>query len=456
MKPALKDFQDWYKKHEKRIFDDYFTLLKFQSVSTDLAYKKEVDACAEWLQRFIQKIGLNVEVWPTSCNPVLFASHKKAGPSKPTLLIYNHYDVQPVDPLELWKSPPFEPTIREGKVYARGASDDKGQLFYVLTAIEAFFELSKHMDFNLKLFIEGEEECGSKGTKEAIKAKKEELKADYCLIVDTGIPNIETPAVTLSARGITTLQVEVRNSAIDLHSGIFGGIVLNPLQALVTALSRMWANGKVAIPHFYDEVVETSEQEKAEIDLAIDKEEMRKTFGIRVFGGEAGYTLGESNFTRPTLEINGLCGGYTGQGFKTVLPSMAQAKISCRLVPNQNPEKIGKMIAQFIEEQLPSGFTCKIEILSGDPSVRFSSKTPIAQIVKKAYEEVFSKSCLLSYGAGSIPIVADFQKLIPESIVLMGTAMDDDDIHAPNEHFSLAQFEKGFLTMSRLFCLMNG
>jgi acetylornithine deacetylase/succinyl-diaminopimelate desuccinylase-like protein len=327
-------------------------------------------------------------------------------------------------------------------------------LFYVLTAVEAFFSLSKQKDFNLKLFIEGEEECGSQGTREAIKAKQQQLKADYCLILDTGIPKIDVPAVTMGIRGLTTMQVEIRNSSIDLHSGVFGGIVLNPLQVLTTALSRLWANGKVAIPGFYDDVIEATEQEKSEIDLSLDKEELKRAFGIRVFGGEAGYTLAESNVLRPTLEINGLCGGYTGKGFKTVIPSLAQAKISCRLVPNQEPNKIGKLIAKFIEDQLPKGFECKVDILSGDPPVRCSTQSQLSQIAKKAYEEVFSNPCQFTYCAGSVPIVAELQKASLASLALMGTALDEDDIHAPNEHFSLEQFEKGYLTMARLFSLI--
>lgn len=452
MSASLKDFQAWYGKNKQRILEDYFTFLKFPSISTDPSFKKETHSCAEWLKEFLQKIGLNVEIWKTSGHPVLFASHQTS-PNAPTLLIYNHYDVQPVDPLELWKSPPFEPTLREGKVYARGASDNKGQLFYVITAVQAFLELAKEKKFNLKLFIEGEEECGSHGTREVLKAKQKELKADYCLVLDMGIPGIDTPAVTLGIRGITTMQVDVRNSSIDLHSGVFGGIVLNPLQALTTALSRFWANGKVAIPGFYDDVVEATEQEKKEIDLSLDKDALRKNFGIRVFGGEAGYTLAESNCLRPTLEINGVSGGYTGKGFKTVLPAEAHAKISCRLVPNQDPAKICKMITDFLRHEL-AGFECKVEILSGDPPVRCTSQSKIVQVAKKAYEEVFAKLPLFSYCAASVPIVSDLQKACQGSLALMGTALDGDDIHAPNEHFSLEQFEKGFLTMSRLLSLI--
>lgn len=443
-----KEYCNWYEKNKSRILEDYFSLLRFPSISTDPAHKKDMDACALWIATFLRKIGFEVEIWPTSQHPVIFASYRAQEINRPTLLIYNHYDVQPVDPLELWEHPPFEPTLKKGAVYARGASDNKGQLFYVLTALEAFLELSQEKNCNIKLFIEGGEECGSVGIKELLEEKKEALRADYCVIVDAGIPNMDSPAVTLGVRGITTMQVDVYNSSTDLHSGVFGGIVLSPLQALTTALARMWSHGKVAIPGFYEDVVEISARDCEDIDFFVDKEKLCKTFGIQAFGGESGFSLAESNCLRPTLEINGLCGGYIGRGFKTVIPAHAQVKISCRLVPNQQPDKIARLVAAFLKNQLPQGFRCEVEIHEGGMPVRNSCQTPIAKIAKKAYEEAFLKPCKFVYCPASVPIVAELEKISLASLILMGTSTDEDNIHAPNEHFLLEQFEKGFLTMA--------
>lgn len=451
---SLEEYREWYRLHKDRILEDYFTLLRFPSISTDAAYKKDVQACAGWLKAFLEKMGLQVELWPTTVHPVLFASFMEAGADKPTLLIYNHYDVQPVDPLDLWKNPPFEPTLRDGKVYARGASDNKGQLFYVLTAVQAYLELAKKHQLNLKLFIEGEEEFGSIGSREVLETKKKQLKADYCLVLDAGLPKPGVPAVTLGVRGISTMNLNIRNSAIDLHSGLFGGIALNPLQALSTALSRLWEHGKVAVPHFYDDVVEMAGNEWKEIEPLFDKEEQTRLFGIRAFSGESGYSLIESNWIRPTIEINGISGGYTGSGFKTVIPSRAHAKISCRLVPNQSPNKISQLVAEYLRNQLPKGFECDIEIHPGGLSVRTSSQEPLAQTAKKAYEEVFAKPCQFIFCGASIPIVADLAKTTGASVALIGTATSEDEIHAPNEHFSLEQFEQGFLVMGRTLTMM--
>ncbi len=453
--PSVKEYREWYEKHHKRIMNDYFTLLRFPSISTDPAYKNDVRACAEWLKNFLSNLGLETELWETPKHPVLFASMMKAGPDKPTVMIYNHYDVQPADPLDLWKNPPFEPTLRDGQVYARGASDNKGQLFFVLTAVQAYLELAKSHQINLKLFIEGEEECASFGSRQILKPKQEQLRADYCLILDAGLPKPGIPAVTLGLRGLITMNVTIRNAASDLHSGCFGGIVLNPLQALVTALSRFWAHGKVAIPGFYDDVVEFPKEEFEKLHTHFDKDELQQRYDIRAFGGEAGYSIIESNWIRPTVEINGLCGGYTGQGFKTVLPSQAHVKISCRLVPNQNPEKIADLVVKYLKSQLPKDFDVQVEIHPGGDCVRTSSESLIAKNAKMAYEEVFSQPAHFIFSSASIPIVAELAKTTQASVALMGTATHEDDIHAPNEHFSLQQFEQGYLTLARTLSLMG-
>jgi acetylornithine deacetylase/succinyl-diaminopimelate desuccinylase-like protein len=449
----LGDFQDWYEENKKNILDEYLALLRFQSISTDPAYAEEVHRCVDWLRGYIDAMGFEVQLWSTSRYPVLFAQYREPGPNYPTLLIYNHYDVQPPDPLELWKDPPFAPALHRDMVFARGASDNKGQLAYVLSAVKAFLQISQEKNINIKLFIEGEEECGSIGTKEAIAAHREQLKADYCLIVDAGIPKRNIPAVTLGMRGITTMQVEVSNSSIDLHSGLFGGVVLNPLRALVEGLSQIWVDGKVAIPGFYKDVVALSEQEGAGIDLTFDENAYRSHFGIHTFAGEPGYSLAQSRLLRPTVELNGIWGGYTGEGFKTVIPAKAYAKISCRLVPNQNAERIGHCVAEFLKAQFSDKMPCKVEILSSDPPFWTAQGGVISRIAAQAFEEVFGERCRYVYSAASVPIATALLAACSGELILIGTSLDEDDIHAPNEHFSLEQFKKGYLIMARLLML---
>ncbi len=451
----LNDYKQWFSQNKNDLLEDYFTLLRFPSISTDPAYSKDVHACMTWLSDYLKERGFAVEVWPTSRYPVIFATHLEAGPSRPTLLLYNHYDVQPVDPLELWQSPPFEPTIRDNCVYARGASDNKGQLSYTLSALRAYMDLAKQHRLNLKLFIEGEEECGSVGTSKVLVEKKKSLSADYCLVIDSGVPHADTPAVTLGVRGMTTMEISLHNSKIDLHSGVFGGIALNPNQVLVTLLANLWENGRVAVPGFYDEVTGLSIEDWSVLDHTFDRHHCEKQFGIRAFGGEAGYSVHESNWIRPTLEINGMWGGYTGSGFKTVIPSSASAKISCRLVPKQDPDTIAKRVIEHCRRMLPKGIEMKYEIHAGGLPAYTSSKSRIVSTSKEAYKEVFGKECSLILSSASVPIVADLAAATGAEMALIGTATNEDDIHAPNEHFSLNQYHRGFLVMSRILALLS-
>lgn len=441
----MRDLKQWYKSHSKQILEDYFTFLKHPSISTDPAYRKQVHETAEWVANYLKGLGLNTQLWKTSVHPVVFAS-QISDRSKPTLLIYHHYDVQPVDPLELWKSPPFEPEVRDGQVYARGASDNKGQCFATLTALKALFDLGKKIGFNLKLFIEGEEECGSRGTIEVLKTKKEELKADYLLVVDSGLPARNTPGITIGLRGIVELEVRCKNSKIDLHSGVHGGIALNPNRALIQLLAQLWdQNGKITVPGFYDNVKPVSKP-----DHDVDRAYLQKQFGIQAFQGEGGYTLLESNTTRPTLEINGISGGYTGEGFKTVIPAMAKAKISCRLVADQDPDTIAQLVASHLKKIAPPGLTIEVDLDHGGKPVCTSPTTKIAQICSKAYAEVFKQPCQNILFGGSIPLVAELVHATGAEPAIIGVSLDSDDIHAPNEHFGLDQLEQGFLTMATI------
>ena len=450
MKPTVPELKSWYQTHERRILEDYIAFLKLPSISTDPAYASDVQKTAEWVGTRLKKMGFKVDLWKTKKHPVVFATHL-TDPSRPTVLIYHHYDVQPVDPLEKWKSPPFEPVIKDGYVYARGASDNKGQCFATLTALQAVFDLCKKVDLNIKLFIEGEEECGSEGALQMVHEKKEALKADYLLIVDAGFPAADIPAITIGLRGIVALEVKCRNSKIDLHSGIHGGIALNPNRALIELLAQLWdASGKVAVPGFYDQVATPSKEELKEVFQEVDLNYLKKQFGLKAFRGEGSYSLWESNAIRPTLEINGISGGYAGAGFKTVIPAEAVAKISCRLVPNQDPQKIAHLIEQFLKKRAPKGIELEVTHDHGGRPVRTSPKTKLAQLCADAYAEVCEKPCQKIFCGASIPLVADLAEAAKGEVAMIGVGLDSDDIHAPNEHFGLGQLQTGFLAMGRI------
>jgi acetylornithine deacetylase/succinyl-diaminopimelate desuccinylase-like protein len=447
----MSQFQEWYQQHSSQILNDFFTFLSFPSISTDHHYKKATRDTALWLEAYLKKLGLEAELWETTGHPVVFASHLAAGADRPTLLLYHHYDVQPIDPIELWESDPFKPVVRNNQVFARGAVDNKGQCFYSIQAVGAFLQLAKVCRVNIKIFIEGEEETGSAGTFALLPQKAEALKADYLLIVDTGIPESGVPAITLGVRGITTMHVEVSNSLADLHSGEHGGIALNPLRALSTMLAKMWdENGQVMIPDFYRDVRLPSEKETALYDLEFDREKYRETFGVNAFAPDFGFDPKMSNCFRPTLEINGIQGGYSGPGFKTVIPAKAAANISARLVPDQDPDKVCRAIEQFLHAQLPVGLKFKFEPHHGGKSYRCAYPSLIADVCAKSYQEVFKKPCKLTLCGASVPIVAELARESDAEALLIGVGLPDDDIHAPNEHFGLDRFEQGFLVITEI------
>ncbi len=456
MSLEITNLRKWFSEHQETTFADFFKFLQFKTIATDPTYDKDTKECAKWLVSYLNDIGMETEAWETSGQPVVFAKHCKAGKDRPTLLIYQHYDVQPVDPLDLWKSDPFEPTIREGEIYARGAQDNKGQCFYSITAVKALFSLCKEFNFNLKLFIEGEEESGSEGTKDVFTTKAEELKSDYLLVVDAGIPAPGEPAITMGIRGILTGEILCRVAKDDMHSGGFGGIAYNPNRALVNALASLWDDsGKVAVPHFYDDVQKLSKEEAESFDLEVSEEEMRKEFSLCSFSPDPGYSIGESVSIRPTVEINGISGGYAGEGFKTVLPATAVAKVSCRLVPNQDPEKIEKNLTEHLLKQMPEGMDVTITMDHGAPAFRSNPDSLIAKLTAKAYEEVLEKPCKRILTGGSIPITVELAHLTGAEVVIMGYGLDSDQIHAPNEHFGIDRFEQGFLTMGSIFSQLH-
>lgn len=448
---SIESLKELYLQHLDEAIEEYKTFLRFPSISSLPDHKDDLYRCVQWLEKVLQKIGFHTELWETPGYPTLFASYMKAGPEKPTLLIYNHYDVQPVDPLDEWNAPPFEPTIIDGTVYARGANDNKGQCFYVLHALRLLIERDGTLPINVKLCIEGEEESGSHGIEEILKSKQKELQADYLAIVDLGIPNAVTPAVTLGIRGIVTMDVVVSGSSTDLHSGSHGGLVFNPLHALVDLLSKLRdKDGKILIPGFYDAVVPVSDSDKKQLNFAFDAAAYKQSFGAAATGGEKAFSPKERCSIRPTIEINGIHGGYGGEGFKTVIPAKAIAKVSCRLVPDMEPATILALVGKFLRDNAPEGIVVEVTPHEGGgPAVRTSPSSDIVKVFATAFSEVFGKPCTYILEGGSIPIVTALKKASGAEVVLIGVGLDSDGAHAPNEHFSLDRLEKGCLIIAR-------
>jgi len=450
--PSLTSMRTWVDQNRTQWLKDYYTFLSFPSISSEPEYRQAMLDCAQWLIDYLQALNFEVETWSsTGHHSVIFASHMQAGPHQPTLLIYNHYDVQPVDPLEKWQSPPFEPNLRHGEIYARGAQDNKGQCFYVLQALKLLQDQTGSLPINIKLCIEGEEEIGSAGLAELLSTKKKKLKADYLAIVDLGLRKAKIPALTLGIRGIVTLDLEVQGSQTDLHSGAHGGIVINPIHALVKLLADLRDDkGRITIPGFYQDVVDMSLEERSSVSFQFDAKDYQQETGAFSTGGESDYSVLERAWIRPTLEINGISGGYTGTGFKTVIPAKAYAKISCRLVPHQQPAKIGELLATYFKDNAPPGIQVSVHIHPGQgKAVKVS---PHAQVVKsfaKAFEEVFHVPCEFLFCGASIPIVPELAEACGGETILLGLGLLTDQIHAPNEHFGVERLEQGMLVMAR-------
>jgi len=448
---SLSDLKKWYQKHEKEIVQDYFSYLSFPSISTDPEYKKDVLAAANWVKDYLDQSGFSAELIKTKTYPIVYAEDLSAGKDAPTLLLYGHYDVQPVDPLDEWNSDPFKPVQKGREVYARGALDNKGQSMYTMAALRALKEMHGDLPINIKMIVEGEEETGSYGLEQTLPDIKEKLACDYLLVVDVNIPEDESPAVTLGCRGIYTLSLELQGSNTDLHSGMHGNMAYNPLRALVQLLSKCWdEKGKICIPKFYEDVKELTDEEKKEIDFSFDEKEYQKSYEMGAVWREDGYSLIESNWTRPSFEINGISGGYSGEGFKTVIPAKAIAKVSCRLVPNQDPEKIGESLKAFLQENVPRGMELKIEECGFGSAASGSVDSKVALSARDAYTEVFEKPCAQIFSGGSIPVVSALKLALKSELLLMGVGLAKDNIHAPNESFNLDRFEKGFYVIGRL------
>ncbi|WP_419887646.1 dipeptidase [Neobacillus niacini] len=437
------------KQHEQNV-EELKELLRIPSISSLSEHKEDIQKAASWIAHKLEEIGMEyVEIVQTKGHPIVYADwlHQE---NAPTVLVYGHYDVQPVDPLHLWETPPFEPDIRDEKIYARGATDDKGQTFLHIKAVEALLKLENKLPVNLKFCIEGEEEIGSPHLPQFLADNKEKLACDVVIISDSDMWDRGVPAITYSLRGLAALEFSLKTANTDLHSGMFGGGVQNANHLLVKLLSTLHdENGKVNIEGFYDDVLDLTEFEKEQIKaLGFDQEKLKNQLGLaELTGGENNYPYPEKISSRPTLELNGLWGGFQGEGTKTVIPNEAHAKITCRLVNNQNPEKIQGLIKKHLEEHAPKGCTIKVTLQdTGNPFLT-PIDDPMIQKAAEAYEKVYGRAPVYKREGGSIPIVSDFNHTLNTPVVLMGFGLPDENLHAPNEHFNLENFDKGILTI---------
>ena len=450
--------QEYINENKERFLNELFEFIKIPSVSADMKFKDDVLKAASFLEDNLHQIGAdNIQIFPTEGHPIVYAD-KIIDPSLPTILVYGHYDVQPADPYELWDSDPFDPVVKktkihpEGAVFARGACDDKGQMFMHLKAFEAMYK-SNELFCNVKFMFEGEEEVGSSNLEKFVRSNVELLKADVVLVSDTGIINNTTPSICVGLRGLSYVEVEVTGPNRDLHSGLYGGAVGNPINILSKMIASLHnENGTINIPGFYSDVVEVSDLDRKEMAKApFNLSEYMVDLSIENVYGEAGFTTNERNSIRPTLDVNGIWGGYVGQGAKTVLPSKAHAKISMRLVPNQSSQKITSLFENHFKKIAPEYVKVKVTPHHGGEGVVIPTDFPAYLAAKKAMETTFGKTPIPVRSGGSIPIVPMFEEVLGLKTILLGFGLDSDVIHSPNEHFGLFNFYKGIETIPHFY-----
>jgi len=438
--------------------DELKELLRIPSVSTQPEHQQDVERAAGWLRARLLAAGLpRAEVMPTSGHPVVYGEWMTGDTDAPVVLIYGHYDVQPPDPLDLWETPPFEPTVIGDDVFARGASDDKGQLYAHVKALESFHATTGSPPVNVKCIFEGEEECGSPSLDPFIHDHRDLLAADVAVISDTGILSKETPSMVYGLRGLAYVEVEVTGPDHDLHSGLYGGAVLNPINALCGVIAKLHdENGRIAIPGFYDNVLDLSDEERAELSqVGFDRLTWLQEAGVKAEWGESGYSIMERTSSRPTLDVNGIWGGYIEPGAKTVLPSKAYAKISMRLVPNQDPDRILNLIHEHLKAIAPPAIEVQVRTLGrGEPAL-VDRHSPAMKAASRAFAAAFGKAPVLVRRGGSIPVVATFQRILGIETVLMGFGLPDDRLHSPNEKFHLPNFYRGIETIIHFFTLLG-
>ena len=454
----MDKIREYIEKNKNKFLEELFELLRIPSISAKSEHKKDIITCAELLKSHLEKQGFNnCEICKTKGNPIVYGE-KIIDNKLPTVLVYGHYDVQPTDPVELWNSAPFEPIVKktsihpEGAIFARGACDDKGQMFM---HIKSFEILNNNGGFpcNIKIMIEGEEEIGSDNLEIFIEKNKRKLECDIILVSDTGMIDKKTPSITIGLRGMTYMEIELTGPNRDLHSGHYGGSVINPINELSRIINLLHDNEKkITIPGFYDEVIEYSELEREKMgSIPFSEIEYAKSVGITNPSGENGYTSIERRSIRPCLDVNGIWGGYTEEGSKTVIPSKAYAKISMRLVPNQRWKKISQLFSSYIKKIASPNVTVKVSEHHGGEPYLTSTESKAYKSASKAYEDVFNKEPIATKDGGSIPIIAQFEKILKSKTILMGFGLDSDAIHSPNEHYGISNFLNGIETITKFY-----
>lgn len=444
----MQAWTDYLSQNKQRFLDELLELLRIPSVSADSKYKADVARCAEAVKASLLAAGADsAEICPTPGHPIVYGE-KMIDPSLPTVLVYGHYDVQPPDPLELWHSGPFEPVIKDEKIYARGACDDKGQMFMHVKALEVMVKTNT-LPCNIKFMIEGEEEVGSSNLGKFLEDNKEKLKADIVLVSDTSMISMEHPSLETGLRGLAYMEVEVVGPNRDLHSGVYGGAVANPINILCKMIASLHdENNHITIPGFYDKVDDMSDADRKALNNApFDINEYKKDLGVKEVRGEKGYTTMERTGIRPTLDVNGIWGGYTGEGAKTVLPSKANAKISMRLVPHQSSDEISAMFQKHFESIAPDYVTVKVTAHHGGEPVVTPTDSVAYKAAAAAIKTAFGKDPIPTRGGGSIPIIALFEKTLGLKTVLLGFGLDNDNIHSPNEKYDVFNYFKGIETI---------
>jgi acetylornithine deacetylase/succinyl-diaminopimelate desuccinylase-like protein len=444
---------DFINQHRDRYVEELKSYLAIPSISALPQHAGDIRACAEWTAAELTRIGMqNVRLIETPGNPVVYADWLNA-PGAPTLLFYGHYDVQPVDPLDLWESPPFEATIRDGEIYARGSADDKGQIFMHFKAVEAWLKQAGSLPVNIRIFIEGEEEVGSRHLDQFVRDHRDQLRSDVVVISDSPMFDRGIPSICYGLRGLAYFQIDVRGSKSDLHSGSFGGAVVNPAMALAQVLAQMKdKGGRIKIPGFYDDVVALRDEERQEFaKLPFNERKYRQELGAPKLFGESGYTTLERVWARPTFEVNGLLSGFTGEGAKTVLPAVSMAKVSMRLVPNQDPQKIGDLFEAHVKKVMPKSVSYTLTRMHGGKPWMTAFDNQYVQAAGRAIERGFGKRPVFNREGGSIPVVATFQEELGLPCVLFGVGLPDENAHAPDEKLDLGNFHNGVIASAALY-----
>ena len=446
------DLDAWLTEHDARIRAELDEFLRIPSVSARSEHRTDMVRAADWLAQSMAQVGLQATVVPTAGHPIVLGEWRGTA-GAPTVLVYGHYDVQPVEPLDLWTSPPFEPTVRDGRLYARGSVDDKGQLFLHLKALEAHLAVRGTLPVNVVVLAEGEEEVGSEHLEAFVREQAARLRCDAVVISDSAMFAPGVPSILSSLRGMAYLQIDVRGPQGDLHSGSYGGAVVNPAMALARILATLHdADGRIAIPGFHDAVREWPAAVRAQMrELPFADETLREETGVPALGGEAGYTTLERLWTRPTCEVNGLLSGYTGEGAKTVLPATAMAKLSCRLVPDQDPQEIARLVDEHVQRVKPEGVTVTVRHLHGGRPWRADLGGPLYDAAREALEAAFGRAPVVTGEGGSIPVVGDFERILGAPVLLVGFGLPGENAHAPDEWISVENLEKGMRAMATLW-----